>query len=123
MAVLGIGVDVCDVARVARLVERTPRSRERLFSPGEIAYAGTGPAAAERLAARFAAKEAVIKALGGAVSGMSWHDITVDSDGAAPRLVLAGAAADQAVALGIGHWHLSLSHDAGVVIAMVVAES
>lgn len=123
MAVIGIGVDVCEIARVGRLLGRSPRAGERLFTAHELAYAGTGPVAATRLAARFAAKEAVVKTLGGAAAGMTWHDVSVHSDGAAPRLVVSGAVAERAAALGVRFWHLSLSHDAGVAVAVVVAES
>ena len=123
MAVVGVGVDVCAVDRMARMIARTPAAAQRLFTPAELMDAGDGRVAASRLAARFAAKEAVVKALGGSVDGMSWHDAAVASSGAAPRLEVTGAAARRAAELGVVRWHLSMSHDAGVAVAMVVAES
>lgn len=123
MTVVGIGVDLCSVARIARLLERTPRAAARLFTPDELDYAGVGPGAAARLAARFATKEAVVKALGGAVPGMGWHDAAVPGGDGAPTLVVTGGAATRAEQLGVSRWHLSLSHDGGVAVAMVVAES
>lgn len=124
MAVVGIGIDVCAVARMATMLRRTPTAAGRLFTAGEIAYAGDGPTAAARFAARFAAKEAVVKALGGGTAEMRWQDIeVVVVDGTAPRLVVGGAAAKRAVGLGVVRWHLSLTHDSGLAVAMVVAES
>ncbi|HET6908731.1 MAG TPA: holo-ACP synthase [Mycobacteriales bacterium] len=117
MAVVGIGVDVVDLARFSESLQRTPRLAERLFT------------AAERdlplpsLAARFAAKEAIAKALG-APAGLEWHDAEVlrDADGR-PLLSVRGTVADAAAHVGVQHWHVSLSHDGPVAIALVVAES
>ncbi len=118
MATVGIGIDVCDVARLARALERTPRLAERLFTPGERAV--TRP---ERLAARFAAKEAVAKALGRSFAG-GWYDVeVVAAPGGRPELRLAGGVAAAAREQGITRWHLSLSHDAGIATAIVLAES
>ncbi len=123
MTVVGIGVDVCAVERMATMLRRTPRAGDRLFTAAERDYAGSGGAAPARLAARFAAKEAVVKALGGSVPGMGWHDVEVVSDGGAPTIVVRGAGAARADELGVRRWHLSLSHDGGLAVAMVVAES
>lgn len=116
--IVGVGIDVVQVARLERALSRTPKLRERLFTEGEQALDRI-----ESLAARFAAKEAVAKALG-APGGLSWRDAEVvqDADGR-PRLVLHGAVAEEAAAQGITTWHLSLSHDGDVATAVVVAES
>lgn len=117
MPVLGVGTDVVDVARFAASLERTPGLRERLFTPAE---AVRGPAS---LAARFAAKEAVAKALG-APGGLSWHDAEVVSEESGrPRLALSGTVLAAADALGVVHVHVSLSHDAGIASAVVVLEA
>ncbi|SNQ49154.1 Holo-(acyl-carrier-protein) synthase [Frankia canadensis] len=118
MAVVGIGVDVVDVDRFAATLSRTPGIAMRLFTPAERAL--TRP---ERLAARFAAKEAVAKALG-VPPGLEWHDAEVMiAPGGRPQLRVGRTVAAAATRLGIASWHLSLTHDGGVAIAMVVAES
>jgi len=115
--IVGIGVDVVDVARLGRSLERTPALLERLFTPEEQQLERL-----ESLAARFAAKEAVAKALGS--SGLSFLDAEVVSEESGrPTLVLHGDAATLAASMGITRWHLSLSHDAGTATAFVVAES
>ncbi|MBM6402758.1 holo-ACP synthase [Phycicoccus sp. CSK15P-2] len=114
--IVGVGIDVVDVARFTAALERTPALRTRLFTENERDL----PAAS--LAARFAAKEALAKALGAPV-GMHWHDAEVHrGDGRRPHLVVRGTVAAEVDALGIGSLHLSLSHDAGIASAVVVAE-
>jgi len=116
MAIAGIGVDIVDLARFERAVGRTPRLKERLFAES----ARDMPL--RSLAGRFAAKEALMKALGEA-AGVTWHDMEVVSDAEGhPSLRLSGAAAAIAERRGITHLHLSMTHDAGVAIAQVVAE-
>jgi holo-[acyl-carrier protein] synthase len=116
--IVGLGVDIVDVSRFAASLERTPALAERLFTVDERA-AGRS----ERLAARFAAKEALAKALG-APGGLSWHDAAVcNSDGGAPRLELSGGIAEAAKQRGATSWHVSLSHDGGMAIAVVILES
>jgi holo-[acyl-carrier-protein] synthase len=117
MAIAGIGVDVVDLARFERAVGRTPRLKERLFAEGERDLP------LRSLAGRFAAKEALMKALGD-TTGITWHDMEVvsDADGN-PSMKLTGAAARIAEGKGVTHVHLSMSHDAGVAIAQVVAET
>jgi holo-[acyl-carrier protein] synthase len=118
MAIVGVGVDVVQVERLQRALARTPSLAARLFTAGEREVGR-----AESLAARFAAKEAVAKALG-APGGLRWVDAEVVRDESGrPRLVLHGGVADEAAAQGISTWHLSLSHDGGVATAVVVAES
>ncbi len=115
--IIGVGVDVVEVARLARALDRTPRLSQRLFTDAERQL----PVAS--LAARFAAKEAVAKVLG-APGGLRWVDAEViRSRTGRPVLALHGGVAEQAAGQGISRWHLSLSHDAGIATAVVVAES
>lgn len=112
----GVGVDVVDIERFRATLERTPTLRERLFTEAEAALP------LESLAARFAAKEAFVKALR-APAGMSWQDIEIVSTPAgAPEFALHGAARTRAKELGITATHVSLSHDESVATAFVVAE-
>lgn len=114
--IVGIGVDIVDVARFALSLERTPHLRERLFTSREQA------AKPESLAATFAAKEAVAKILR-APTGLAWHDVEVrHEDSGNPYLVTTGTVAAAAADRGILRWHVSLSHDGGSAVAMVVAE-
>ena len=118
--VLGVGVDLVDVARFERALTRTPKLRDRLFGESDQSRTDITP---QSLAARFAAKEAALKALGGHVQGFTWHDIQVAGEsGQQPSLVLSGAALEQASARGASTWHLSLSHDKGMAVAFVVME-
>ena len=114
--IVGIGVDVVDVARFEETLARTPGVRSRLFTAAERDLP------APSLAARFAAKEALAKALG-APKGLAWHDAEVrhSTDGA-PQLALSGTVEAAAAAKGARTWHLSLSHDGGLAVAFVVAE-
>ncbi len=117
MAVVGIGVDAVLVERFSASLVRTPGLEARLFTDTER---GRPP---ESLAARFAAKEAVAKAIG-APKGLLWHDVEVQSrDGGRPVLAIRGSVLAAAEELGVRHWHLSMSHDGGIAVAMVVAES
>ncbi len=114
--IVGVGIDVVDVARFMATVERVPALRGRLFTPAER---DLPPAS---LAARFAAKEAIAKSLG-APAGMSWQDATVRRiPGGAPEVEVVGTVAAAAAERGVTRFHLSLSHDAGIASAMVVAE-
>ncbi|MET1051096.1 MAG: holo-ACP synthase [Mycetocola sp.] len=114
--IVGIGVDLVDLARFERAVDRTPRLRDRLFAESER------DKPLRSLAGRFAAKEALVKALG-SDSGLHWHDITVvNSAEGDPRFELTGETADVVAARGITALHLSMSHDAGAAMAFVVAE-
>lgn len=114
--IIGTGIDVVDVARFAATLERTPRLVDRLFTEAEQ---GLPP---RSLAARFAAKEALAKALGAPV-GLRWTDATVVREtGGRPRLDVRGTVAVRAAELGVDRLHLSLSHDAGIASAVVIAE-
>ena len=117
MAIVGVGIDVVDLSRFEDSLRRTPGLAERLFTPAE---ASRPPAS---LAARFAAKEALAKALG-APANLAWHDAEVVSeDSGRPLFALRGTVAARAAELGAAHVHLSLSHDAGLASAVVVLES
>jgi holo-[acyl-carrier protein] synthase len=115
--IVGVGIDVVDVARFAATLERTPRLRERLFTPVER---DLPPAS---LAARFAVKEAAAKALGAPV-GLCWTDAEVhrDPQTGRPHLEVSGTVAARAELLGVASWHVSMSHDAGIASAVVIAE-
>ena len=112
--IVGIGTDLVEVARLEAALDRTPTLRERLFTTGESGLP------LESLAARFAAKEALAKALGAPV-GLSWQDAEVVTDATGrPRFELRGSVAE---AVGDARVHLSLSHDGGFALAYVVLES
>ena len=115
--IVGIGVDVVDLARFERAIARTPGLRDRLFAESERERP------VRSLAARFAAKEALIKALGGS-SVLRWHDmVVVNGEHGDPAFELHGATAAEATSRGITSVHLSMSHDAGIATAFVIAES
>ena len=119
--VAGIGVDVVGIARFEQALSRTPAIVNRVFTPREVEQAGSGVRRTAFLAGRWAAKEAVAKVLVD-TRGLNWHDCEVDAgERGEPVLRLRGTVADAAAARGIGGWHLSLSHDGGVVVAFVVA--
>jgi holo-[acyl-carrier protein] synthase len=121
---LRVGLDVVDIRRVSESMERFgPRFAQRLFSEQEIAYAHSGEGqVAERLAARFAAKEAAIKAFDLAEAGVGWRDIEVQKlPNGACRLALHGRAAAEAQRLGVCEIALSLSHDGDCAAAVVTA--
>jgi holo-[acyl-carrier protein] synthase len=121
--ILGIGVDLTPVDRMARaMAKHDGRLEERLFTPAERAYCRARAEAAQHFAARFAAKEAVLKALG-VPDGLRWHELeVVNAPDGAPRLELHGAAAAAARARGVARLHLSLTHAGGQAMAFVVAE-
>jgi holo-[acyl-carrier protein] synthase len=114
--IVGIGVDVVSVQRMERALARTPGLARRVFTEAERS-------SGRSLAARFAAKEALAKALG-APPGLSWLDAEVRTGARGrPELVVRGGVAAAAEAAGVARWHLSLSHDAGIATAVVLAES
>ena len=114
--IMGVGVDIVDIARFERSAERTPSLTERLFAESERGRP------MQSLAGYFAAKEALIKALAGS-GGMNWHEavVTHNEDGA-PRFELSGKALARQQTKGVSALHLSISHDAGLAIAVVIAE-
>jgi holo-[acyl-carrier protein] synthase len=120
--IIGVGIDVVPVERFAESLIRTPGLRDRLFTEAEQRTPSGNLRTGESLAARFAAKEALAKALG-APGDLHWHDaeITVGEHGR-PHLEVSGTVAGRAAQLGVSAWHLSLSHDGGMASAVVVAE-
>lgn len=122
--IVGVGVDVVEIARVARALDRHPRFAERVFTKAERdASAQRGMGAVAYLAKRWAAKEAISKALGVGFSGFSYTDIeVVNQRSGAPSVSVRGELADWARALGVTGWHLSLSDTDELAFANVVAE-
>jgi holo-[acyl-carrier protein] synthase len=123
----GLGLDVCDVDRIRRALERATGARfvARVFTPAEQRYCeARGRGRFASYAARFAAKEAGMKALGtGWARGVGWRDFeVVRRPGAAPALVLHGRAAALARQAGLARWHLALTHTAASAAATVVVE-
>jgi holo-[acyl-carrier protein] synthase len=121
--ILGVGIDLCPVERIGGIVERHgDLFVDRVFTDGEREHAGDGVVRDERLAARWAAKEAAIKALG-APDGLRWHDMEVvnDESGAA-SLRLGGRADERARELGVAQIWLSISHAGGMAAAVVILE-
>jgi holo-[acyl-carrier protein] synthase len=114
--IIGVGIDVVDIARFEASLHRTTNLRDRLFTPTERVRQPSS------LAARFAAKEALAKALG-APAGMRWQDAEIVSeDSGRPRFDLRGTVLARAEELGVRGVHVSLSHDAGIASAVVVLE-
>ena len=114
--IVGVGIDVVDVERFGETLERTPALRERLFTETERELG------LNSLAARFAAKEALAKAMG-APAGLHWHDVTVHrAEDGRPHLEIRGGGRARAEDLGIATLHVSLSHDGGIASAVVIAE-
>jgi holo-[acyl-carrier protein] synthase len=120
--VIGIGVDLVEVDRMRDVLARTPTMVEKLFTPGEREYAQRAKDPTERYAARFAAKEAVLKALGLGLGAADWHDIEVVKDDAgAPSVVLTGRARAASDAAGVSRWLLTLTHTDSMAEAIAVA--
>jgi holo-[acyl-carrier protein] synthase len=120
--IVGIGVDVVNVAKFGATVSRTPGYAETLFTPRERVDEGGEDRSPSSLAARYAAKEAIAKALG-VPPGMAWHDaeILVEPDGR-PYVCTSGELADAAAQLGVRSWHVSMAMEGDVAVAYVVAE-
>jgi holo-[acyl-carrier protein] synthase len=114
--IVGVGIDVVDIARFERSLERTPGLRVRLFTEVELGLP------IRSLAARFAAKEALAKALG-APRGLLWTDAEIRrAEDGRPSLHISGTVGAAAETRGVNHWHVSLSHDGGIATAVVIAE-
>jgi holo-[acyl-carrier protein] synthase len=114
--IIGVGIDVVDIARFGQTLERTPRLLERLFTEPERSLG------LNSLAARFAAKEALAKALGAPV-GLCWtHACVLSGNDGKPDLRIWGTVQARATSLGVHELHVSLSHDAGIASAVVIAE-
>jgi holo-[acyl-carrier protein] synthase len=123
MVILGLGLDVVEVSRIARQLESPSADRflARVFTPAERSYCEQYRDRANRYAARFAAKEAASKALG-APAGIAFLDVEVVRENGAPRLVLSGVAGESARALHVERVHLTLTHDGGFAAAVVILE-
>jgi holo-[acyl-carrier protein] synthase len=123
MAIVGIGIDVVDVADMRRTLERTPTFKERCFTPDERAYAEKQNDPTERYSVRFAAKEAVMKCMSLGLGAFGFHDCEVAvAESGAPSLILRGPALELAAERGITTWHITLSHTSTTATAMVIAE-
>jgi holo-[acyl-carrier protein] synthase len=121
MATLGVGIDVVDVPRFEIVLGRRPRIVDRLFTEGEQRDAR---GKAERLAARFAAKEAVMKSMGVGAGSVPWKSIEVKrAPSGAPSVLVHGAAAELAATRGVDEFHISLTHTAMTAAAFVIASS
>ncbi len=122
--ILGLGTDIIAVARIDRVIKNNPRFIEKVFSPGEQEYCSSKANPAQSYAARFAAKEAFMKALGtGWDEGISWNQIEVVNDAKGkPSLNLSGTTGTLVKSRSIGQIHLSLSHEKDYAIATVILE-
>ena len=116
------GIDIIEIARIARVLDRYgERFLGRIYTEGEVVYCRGRP---PQLASRFAAKEAMMKALGTGVKGVRWRDIEiVRRKGRAPMVMLHGTAKNKADQLGISELALSLSHSKEFAVASVVGQS
>lgn len=124
MRILGHGIDIVEISRVEEmLAKHENRFLERVFTPGEQAHGAASRRRSDHLAGRFAAKEAVYKALGtGNTAGISWTDIEVVSlPSGKPTLSLLNNALATSMRLGISEWHLSISHSRHSAIASAIA--
>jgi holo-[acyl-carrier protein] synthase len=125
--IIGIGVDLIEVARIAEALHHArtgARFEAKVFTPGEIAYCRRRRNAVESFAARFAAKEAAMKALGRGYlgGGIGWQQIEVVRERGRPSILLTGRAKQQADQIGVTCLHLSLTHTAALAVAYVIAE-
>lgn len=123
--IFGIGTDIVAIERFQRFIdENNSALMDRLFTPQEREYCSARKTGAASYAARFAAKEAFLKALGsGLRDGISWHDIEVVNDRLGkPELILTGHANQRYLDLGLGNVFISLAHDSGSAIATVILE-
>jgi holo-[acyl-carrier protein] synthase len=120
----GIGVDIIEVDRIRRATARWGDGfLSRVFTAGERRHAGASRTSAERLAGRFAAKEAVMKALGLGWRRMAWREIEIEGDPLGrPVVRLTGRAAQVAADLGVQAWFVSISHTRDLAVAHAVAE-
>jgi holo-[acyl-carrier protein] synthase len=121
MDVIGIGVDLVDVDRVKQILSRRKTFVDRVFTPEEIAYCQRQSAPAECYAARWAAREACRKALGG-IRGMRWHEVRVErAASGAPSIALEGSSRARAEALGVSRVLVALTHERRMAAAFCMA--
>lgn len=122
VSIIGIGVDAVDIDRFALMLERTPSTRERIFTLRERDYAVSFADPVPSLAARFAAREATMKALGVGLGAFDFHDVWIHNEPSGrPVLMVEGAARELAARAGVVQWSVSLTHTATIAIAYVVA--
>ena len=118
----GIGIDAVDVERFRQLLKRRPHMRARLFTQDELASLSGQVDEAASLAARFAVREATMKALGVGLGAFDFHDVSVHKDpSGAPFLKVSGRAEELARTSGVGAWHVSITHTDTVAMAVVAA--
>ena len=121
MEIVGLGVDICEIARIERALARHPTMAERVFTPAERAYCEGKARPAESYAGRFAAREATIKALGG-YGGRRWQDISVARDPSGkPSIALTGNAKHRADAIGVDDVLITFTHEKTNAVAFAVA--
>ena len=121
MDIVGLGVDICEIARMERAISRHPTLRDRVFTPEEIAYCDSKARPAESYAGRFAAREATIKALGG-YRGRRWQDISVTRHpSGAPSVRLDGNAKRRADELGVTEVLITFTHEKTSAVAFAIA--
>jgi holo-[acyl-carrier protein] synthase len=119
---IGIGIDAVDIERFRRSLTRTPGIRTRLFTPAELDYVADRADPVPALAARFAAREAAMKALDQGLGVWGFHDLSVTRDGIGPpKLLVVGRAAEVAAEFGVVAWRVSLTHTDTVAMAVVAA--
>lgn len=120
---IGLGIDAVDISRFAKALDRTPRLAERVFSDDERHLAALRADSSAMLAARFAVREATMKALGVGLGAFDWKDVSIDSgaDGR-PTLCVGGRAAALAERRGVKQWHVSISHTDHLAVAVVAAD-
>jgi holo-[acyl-carrier protein] synthase len=123
--IIGIGTDIVDIDRIAELVNQGDNKfLQRVFTEKESQYCQSKKRSAQHFAARFAAKEAILKALGTGFREVSWLDMEVANDHLGkPEVRLQGKVKELAMELGIANWHISLSHSENTAIAFCIAES
>ena len=120
--IVGIGVDAVEIDRFRRSLERTPSMKTRLFTQEELEYVEPHDDPSASLAARFATREAVMKAMGVGLGAFEFHDVWVQrADSGRPTLAVTGRAEQIANELGVTDWHLSITHTDSTAIAYVIA--
>ena len=120
---IGIGLDAVEIGRFRQVLARRPKLSARLFTAAELAYGQRCVDPAPRLAARFAVKEAAMKALGVGLGAFAFHDVEVVGDpGGAPSLRVTGRAAELALGKGVGGWQVSITHTEDLAMAVVMVE-
>ena len=123
MALIGVGLDAVDIGRFREVLARRPKLSARLFTDAELAYGQRGADPAPRLAARFAAKEAAMKALGVGLGAFAFHDVeVVPEPSGRPSLRVTGRAAELALGKGVAGWQVSITHTDDFAVAVVMVE-